>query len=115
MEAIVERCAGLDVHLDTVVACILYGDLDKKPNKEIKTFSTTTKGLICQTSIVDCGYQGPVHLILTNCSVNTFTFNKDDRLVSMITYKYLEDDLEEVVEFTEKTDRGTNGLGSSGN
>ena len=46
MEAIVERCAGLDVHLDTVVACILYGDLDKKPNKEIKTFSTTTKGLL---------------------------------------------------------------------
>lgn len=26
MEAIVERCAGLDVHLDTVVACILYGE-----------------------------------------------------------------------------------------
>ncbi len=46
MEAIVERCAGLDVHLDTVVACILYGDLDKKPNKEVQTFSTTTKGLL---------------------------------------------------------------------
>ena len=28
MDAIVERCAGLDVHLDTVVACVLYGKLD---------------------------------------------------------------------------------------
>lgn len=46
MEAIVERCAGLDVHLDTVVACILYGRLDHKPKKETKTFSTTTKGLL---------------------------------------------------------------------
>lgn len=77
--------------------------------------STTTKGLICQTSIVDNGYQGEVHLILTNCSLNTFTFNKDDRIVSMITYKYLEEGLEEVQEFTEITARGTNGLGSSGN
>ncbi|WP_270301586.1 hypothetical protein [Terrisporobacter petrolearius] len=31
MEAIIERCVGLDVHLDTVVACVLYGELDKKP------------------------------------------------------------------------------------
>ncbi len=46
MEAIVERCAGLDVHLDTVVACVLYGKLDMKPKKEVKTFSTTTKGLL---------------------------------------------------------------------
>ena len=46
MDAIVERCAGLDVHLDTVVACVLYGKLDIKPKKEVKTFSTTTKGLL---------------------------------------------------------------------
>lgn len=46
MDAIVERCAGLDVHLDTVVACVLYGKLDIKPKKEVKTFSTTTKGIV---------------------------------------------------------------------
>ena len=33
MDAIVERCAGLDVHLDTVVACVLYGKLDIKPKR----------------------------------------------------------------------------------
>lgn len=46
MEAMIERCAGLDVHQENVVACILYGALDKRPKKAIETFSTTTKGLL---------------------------------------------------------------------
>lgn len=46
MEAILERCAGLDVHQETVVACVLYGELERKPKQEIRTFSTTTKGLL---------------------------------------------------------------------
>lgn len=75
--------------------------------------STAKKGLICQTSIVDCGYTGEVHLIVTNCSNNTYTFEKNDRLVSLITYKYLNEEFEEVNEFP-KTERGENGLGSSG-
>lgn len=75
--------------------------------------STAKKGLICQTSIVDCGYTGEVHLIITNCSNNTFYFEKNERLVSLITYKYLNEEFEEVSEFAE-TERGENGLGSSG-
>ncbi|MTW88406.1 IS110 family transposase, partial [Virgibacillus dakarensis] len=46
MEAMIERCAGLDVHQETVVACVLFGPLDKKPKKSIETFRTTTKGLL---------------------------------------------------------------------
>ncbi|MCA0754198.1 IS110 family transposase [Paenibacillus sp. N4] len=46
MEAILERCAGLDIHQETVVACVLYGELERKPKQEIRTFSTTTKGLL---------------------------------------------------------------------
>ena len=42
----IERCAGLDVHQETVVACVLFGSLDKKPKKEIQTFTTTTRGLL---------------------------------------------------------------------
>ena len=45
MDAVLERCAGLDVHQETVVACVLYGDINKKPKKEIKTFSTTSNEL----------------------------------------------------------------------
>ena len=45
MEAMVKRCAGLDVHQETVVACVLIGELDKKPKSEIRTFGTYTKDL----------------------------------------------------------------------
>lgn len=45
MEAITERCCGLDVHQATVVACVLVGRPDKKPRKHIKTFQTVTKDL----------------------------------------------------------------------
>ena len=45
MEAMVKRCAGLDVHQETIVACVLTGELDKKPESEIRTFETYTKDL----------------------------------------------------------------------
>jgi transposase len=46
MDAVLERCAGLDVHQETVVACVLSGPLDRKPQQEIQTFGTTTKELL---------------------------------------------------------------------
>ena len=41
MDAILERCAGLDVHKEKVVACVMYGPLDSKPKEESKTFATS--------------------------------------------------------------------------
>ena len=38
MDAMVRKCAGLDVHQETIVACVLKGELDKKPQSEIRTF-----------------------------------------------------------------------------
>jgi transposase len=46
METIIERCCGLDVHQSTVVACVLTGDAQGKVKKEIRTFSTFTRGLL---------------------------------------------------------------------
>jgi transposase len=46
LDAIIERCAGLDVHQETVVACVMYGPLDRKPKQDTQTFPTTTKGLL---------------------------------------------------------------------
>ena len=45
MDAMVRKCAGLDVHQETIVACVLKGELDKKPQSEIRTFGTYTKDL----------------------------------------------------------------------
>lgn len=46
MEAIVERCAGLDVHQESVVACAMYGSLDQRPTTAVKTYGTTTVELL---------------------------------------------------------------------
>lgn len=45
MEAIVERCCGLDVHQATIVACLLVGAADRKPRKQVRTFGTMTGDL----------------------------------------------------------------------
>jgi transposase len=41
MEEILERCCGLDVHRDTITACVMIGQGNQK-RKEIRTFSTFT-------------------------------------------------------------------------
>jgi len=46
MDAILERCAGLDVHQESVVVCLLYGPLDRRPKKELRSFGTTTSELL---------------------------------------------------------------------
>lgn len=46
LDAIRKTCAGLDVHQASIVACILTGELDKKPKAIIQTFGTTTKELL---------------------------------------------------------------------
>jgi transposase len=45
MEVIHARCAGLDVHKETVVACARLAD-GGKVEQEVKTFGTTTKELL---------------------------------------------------------------------
>src|SRR5690349_16106336 len=76
MDAIIERCAGLDVHQATVVACVLIGEAGRKPRKEIRTFSTLTRDLkglrdwLKELGVTHIGmestgvYWKPVHAIL---------------------------------------------------
>ena len=45
MRVIVERCCGLDVHQETVVACLLIGASGDRPTKEVRTFRTVTRDL----------------------------------------------------------------------
>jgi transposase len=76
MEATVERCAGLDVHQASVVACVLLGEPGRKPRKEIRTFATLTRDLealrdwLKELGVTHVGmestgvYWKPVHAIL---------------------------------------------------
>jgi transposase len=45
MEVIYRRCAGLDVHKETVVACVRIAN-HGAPTQEVRTFTTTTSGLL---------------------------------------------------------------------
>ncbi len=46
METLRRRCAGLDVHKDTVVACARVVSEDGTVRQEVETFSTMTSGLL---------------------------------------------------------------------
>jgi len=45
MQALIERCCGLDVHQETVVACLVIGAPGVRPSKEVRTFRTVTREL----------------------------------------------------------------------
>lgn len=75
--------------------------------------SIAQKGLIIQTSIIDPGYTGEIHLIITNCSVFKQTLDKGSRVCSLVIYSVLNPHLEIVTEL-QSTERGTKGLGSTG-
>lgn len=46
MEVIYERCCGLDIHKQTVVACVIVPGGERQPRKEIRTFGTMTVDLL---------------------------------------------------------------------
>src|SRR5512147_2455811 len=49
MEVLYSRCAGLDVHKDTVVACVRVA-VEGKVHRQMRTFDTTTTGLLALSS-----------------------------------------------------------------
>lgn len=46
MEVLHARCAGLDVHKDTVVAAVRLMENDGSGRREVETFATTTPDLL---------------------------------------------------------------------
>ena len=46
MDAIYERCCGLDIHKRTVVACMIVPGSGRQSRKEIRTFGTMTDDLL---------------------------------------------------------------------
>lgn len=45
MEAIIRRCAGLDVHKKSITVCVSVLEEHGKPNSEVRTFATMTRHL----------------------------------------------------------------------
>jgi transposase len=67
MEAIIERCCGIDVHKKTITVCLMIGAAGKTPSKTIKTFSTMTQDLLaCRQWLVS---EGCTHAVLESTGV----------------------------------------------
>ena len=45
MDVFIERCAGMDVHSETIVVCVLTGKHEEELRQETETFPTLTKDL----------------------------------------------------------------------
>jgi len=55
MDVLYPRCAGLDVHKDTVVAAVRIA-ADGTVKTEVRSFDTTTPGLLAlSTWLAECG------------------------------------------------------------
>jgi transposase len=46
MDVLYDRCCGLDVHKQTVVACVVVPGTGKQPHKQVRTFRTMTADLL---------------------------------------------------------------------
>jgi len=75
------------------------------------------KGLHVGACVVDCGYQGEIHINLTNVSAEDQTISAGDKIVQFILLPLASPYIEEVNELdlhTEKSNRGSGGFGSTG-
>ena len=72
-------------------------------------------GVMTMGNIIDSNYRGEIHVILVNLSENILQIDKYQRIAQMILMPcYTSQDLDIITSLTE-TERGENGLGSSGN
>src|SRR5713226_9429067 len=62
-----ERCAGLDVHKKTVVACLLLTATSGKVSREVRTFATTTAGLLALADWL--GSQSVTHVAMESTGI----------------------------------------------
>ncbi len=67
MDAIYERCCGLDIHKRTVVACLIVPDSGRHSRKEIRTFGTMTDDLLALADWLAA--QGVTHVAMESTGV----------------------------------------------
>ena len=45
MELLIPRCAGMDIHQENIVVCVMTGEAHVSPEMETRTFPTMTRDL----------------------------------------------------------------------
>ena len=64
--------------------------------------------------IIDAGYRGEIKVILHNTSTSRINFRCGDRIAQLVITPVETPRIRKVVEFTDTTERGGNGFGSTG-
>ncbi len=67
MERVIERCCGLDVHRDTVVACVRVPGAKRVREHHVRTFGTTTAELLTLRDWLDP--HGVTHVAMESTGV----------------------------------------------
>ncbi len=67
MEMLIARCAGLDVHQETIVACVLTGEADEAPRAETRTFPTMTRDLFSLMTWLES--EGVTHIAMESTGI----------------------------------------------
>lgn len=75
-----------------------------------------SKGLTVANSpgTIDAGYRGEIQVALVNHSRKNFEIKKGDRIAQLVVVPFTQVDIEVVNEFSEETERGEGGFGSTG-
>ena len=75
--------------------------------------SIAKKGLVIHPAIIDPGYTGEIHCIVTNASSEYYNFEAGDRMCSLVIIPTINIELNKVSEFKD-SERGENRFGSTG-
>lgn len=91
----------------------------KDPTKVGLVFARSglgTRGLILAngTGVIDSDYQGPIVCYMRNESPNPMVVNRGDRIAQIVFVDCHQATLERVEKFSDLSDRGVNGFGSTG-
>lgn len=67
MEVWLERCAGMDVHQETIVVCVMTSDSTGEIHSEVRTFGTMTKHLFELLKFLEA--QGVTHVAMESTGI----------------------------------------------
>ena len=80
---------------------------------DIKSRSSMMREGIFTDGTIDCGYTGPISVVLVNHTMREFQVERGQKIAQLVIKKIITPELE-VVETLEETERGTGGFGSTG-
>lgn len=90
MQVVHERCAGLDVHKRTVVACVLLTQPDGTVQREVRTFATMTAELLALADWLDS--QRVTHVARESTGVfwkPVFNLLEDGRTIVLVNPQHM--------------------------